>query len=186
MQTVRLVALLTISSRGTALRLTSPPIGRSRVPTCVATPGSALAYLESVPMGPPDAILGIAQNFRECPAAEKVNLVIGAYRDENGEPYVLPSVREAEARLLKRGEKKEYAPITGNPQYVQRALAFAFGSDCEALSSGRTVGVQTLSGTGACRIAGEFYARFLPKGTTIYVSGEPTSTALSLLLWIPN
>jgi len=35
------------------------------------------------------------------------------------------------------------------------------------------VGVQTLSGTGACRVAGEFFARFLPKGTTIYVS-DPT------------
>ena len=33
--------------------------------------------------------------------------------------------------------------------------------------------MQTLSGTGACRIAGEFYARFLPKGTAIYAS-DPT------------
>ena len=34
--------------------------------------------------------------------------------------------------------------------------------------------MQTLSGTGACRIAGEFFARFLPnKGTKIFVS-DPT------------
>ena len=32
---------------------------------------------------------------------------------------------------------------------------------------------QTLSGTGACRVAGEFYARFLPEGTAVYVS-DPT------------
>jgi len=82
-------------------------------------------------------------------------------------------VRAAEARLLERGEKKEYAPITGDPQYVSRALAFAYGEESEALSSGRIIGVQTLSGTGACRIAGEFFARFLPKDTTIYVS-DPT------------
>lgn len=29
--------------------------------------------------------------------------------------------------------------------------------------------VQTLSGTGACRMAGEFYSRFLGKGSAIYL-----------------
>lgn len=50
---------------------------------------------------------------------------------------------------------------------------FAYGQDCAALRDGRIAAVQTLSGTGACRIAGEFYSRFLPAGTAIYVS-DPT------------
>lgn len=33
--------------------------------------------------------------------------------------------------------------------------------------------MQALSGTGSLRVAGEFYAKFLPAGTTIYVS-DPT------------
>ena len=49
------------------------------------------AYLSAIPEGPPDGILGIAQNFKACTAANKVNLVIGAYRTEEGEPWVLPS-----------------------------------------------------------------------------------------------
>lgn len=130
-------------------------------------------YQADIPMGPPDAILGFAQAFRESKAPGKVNLVVGAYRDDDGSPFVLPSVAEAEKRLSARGEKKEYAPIDGLPAFTKKALQFAYGEDCKALEEGRIAGVQTLSGTGACRIAGEFYARFLPKGTSIYVS-DPT------------
>ena len=101
-----------------------------------------------------------------------MNLAVGAYRDDGGVPFVLPSVSEAERRILERGEKKEYAPIDGLADYTKLALQFAYG-DCAALKEGRIAGVQTLSGTGACRIAGEFYARFLPKGTAIYAS-DPT------------
>jgi aspartate aminotransferase len=75
--------------------------------------------------------------------------------------------------MMERHEKKEYAPIEGLPAFRKAALAFAYGEDCSALSEGRIASVQSLSGTGACRIAGEFYARFLPKGTTIYIS-DPT------------
>lgn len=141
---------------------------RTSQPRC-----SASDYLADVPEGAPDAILGIAANFRASTAPNKVNLAVGAYRDDSGTPFVLPSVREAEQRLLARGEKKEYAPIDGLPSFKKLALEFAYGEGNAALSDGRISGVQTLSGTGACRIAGEFYSRFLPKGTVIYVS-DPT------------
>ena len=44
-------------------------------------------------MGPPDAILGLTEAFKSCPDPKKVNLGVGAYRDDNGKPFVLPSVR---------------------------------------------------------------------------------------------
>ena len=142
---------------------TSPRLASTRRGTATVTPSteaSARAYLGDVPQGAPDAILGIAQAFKACTAPGKVNVAIGAYRDDDGAPYVLPSVIAAEERLLARGEKKEYAPIDGTAAFVSRALGFAYGEDCEALASGRVAGVQTLSGTGALRIAGEFYQRF--------------------------
>jgi aspartate aminotransferase len=146
------------------------PPGKARQPL---TPHAASSgYIADIPQGAPDAILGIAQAFRESNAENKVNLAVGAYRDDSGVPFVLPSVSEAERRILERGEKKEYAPIDGLADYTRLALQFAYG-DCAALKEGRIAGVQTLSGTGACRIAGEFYARFLPKGTAIYAS-DPT------------
>jgi len=158
--------LLVIAGVGSALLAT--PAARPQ-PTRVAAAGG---YIADIPQGAPDAILGIVQAFRESKATNKVNLAVGAYRDDGGVPFVLPSVVEAERRILARGEKKEYAPIDGLADYTRLALQFAYG-DCDALKEGKIAGVQTLSGTGACRIAGEFYSRFLPKDTAIYVS-DPT------------
>ena len=129
---------------------------------------TAPSIWKDVPAGPPDAILGIAQAFRECTDSRKVNVCVGAYRDAEGKPWVLPSVRAAEERLLT--DNKEYLPIEGDMEYINKALRFAYGSDMDV--ENRVAGVQSLSGTGACRIGGQFCANFLP-GRTIYI---PTPT----------
>jgi len=99
-----------------------------------------------------------------------VNLVIGAYRTEEGEPWVLPSVKAAEQRLLDRGENKEYATQAGVPAFVDHAMRFAYGDASEPLKSGCIAAVQALSGTGALRLASEFYLKFLPAGTEVHIS----------------
>ena len=78
-----------------------------------ATPrkSSPSAYLNEIPQGPPDAILGIAAAFRASDADDKVNVCVGAYRDDVGVPYVLPSVTEAERRLLDRDDEEERLPF---------------------------------------------------------------------------
>lgn len=45
-------------------------------------------------MGPPDPILGVTEAFKRDTNSKKMNLGVGAYRDDNGKPYVLPSVRK--------------------------------------------------------------------------------------------
>lgn len=88
-------------------------------------------------------------------------MCVGAYRDSTGKPWILPSVRKAEERLLSDAAfNKEYAPIAGDPTYVSLALQFAYGKDAN-LSN--IAGVQSLSGTGACRIGGHFLSKFVPK-----------------------
>ena len=52
-----------------------------------------------VPLGPPDAILGITEAFKVDPATEKINLGVGAYRDEAGKPFVLNCVRKVKILL---------------------------------------------------------------------------------------
>ena len=126
---------------------------------------SSISVWEKVPVGPPDAILGIAQAFRACEDERKVNICVGAYRDETGNPWVLPSVRAAEEKMLAAKENKEYLPIDGDQAFVEKALKFAYGADAPLE---RIAAVQTLSGTGACRIGGEFLAQFYP-GKPIYL-----------------
>lgn len=45
-------------------------------------------------MGPPDAILGITEAFKRDTDPKKANLGVGAYRDDDGKPFILPSVRK--------------------------------------------------------------------------------------------
>jgi aspartate/tyrosine/aromatic aminotransferase len=45
-------------------------------------------------LGPPDAILGVTEAFKRDTDANKMNLGVGAYRDDAGKPYVLNCVRK--------------------------------------------------------------------------------------------
>lgn len=139
-----------------------------------ATITKSFSPFSSVPEGPPDAILGIAEAFRACESPDKVNVCVGAYRDENGKPWVLPSVREAERRLTEdETRNKEYSPIAGDAAFVDRALQFAYGESFYGANKDRVAGVQALSGTGACRVGGAFLAKFMGESTPIYLP-DPT------------
>ncbi len=52
------------------------------------------SFFAKVPMGPPDAILGITEAFKADNFPQKINLGVGAYRDDNGKPFVLNAVKQ--------------------------------------------------------------------------------------------
>lgn len=116
--------------------------------------------------------IGLTEAFKADPFPRKINLGVGAYRTDEGKPLVLPSVRAAELRIIERGTDKEYAPISGVPSFIQRSLEFGYGKDAEVLKEGRVAAVQAISGTGGCRLAGEFLHKFVGK-KPIYVP-DPT------------
>ena len=65
-----------------------------------------------VAMAPADPILGLTAAFKTDKNPKKVNLGVGAYRDNNGKPYVFPVVRKAEAAIVSdMSLDKEYLPI---------------------------------------------------------------------------
>ncbi|KAJ5217031.1 hypothetical protein N7468_010039 [Penicillium chermesinum] len=123
----------------------------------------------NVPQGPPDAILGITEAFKADSFKEKINLGVGAYRDDKGKPYVLPSVRAAEDKVVASRADKEYAGITGIPSFTSAAAELAYGSDSPVLKEDRLVITQTISGTGALRIGGAFLERFYPGAKKVYL-----------------
>ena len=118
------------------------------------------ANWSAVPMGPPDAIIGITEPFNKCQAPEKMNLGVGAYRDDNGKPFVLPSIREAERRIFERQMNKEYLGIIGLAGFKEEMAKLAFADAGEVIAAKRYTNTQTISGTGALRVGGEFLARF--------------------------
>jgi aspartate aminotransferase len=129
----------------------------------------AASAWSSVPQGPPDAILGITESFKADTNPKKINLGVGAYRDDKGKPYVLPSVKQAEKKVVDSALDKEYAGITGVPKFTKAALELAYGSDSQPLAEDRVAVTQTISGTGALRIGGAFLERHYPHAKSIYI-----------------
>lgn len=82
-----------------------------------------------VKLGPPDAILGITEAFNRDTNPNKINLGVGAYRDNDGKPFVLPSVKEAELTLIKSNLNKEYAGISGIAKFCNAAAELLLTQD---------------------------------------------------------
>ncbi|KAI0735222.1 PLP-dependent transferase [Earliella scabrosa] len=143
------------------------PLARA-APRHVRYAGS-LSVWSAVPAGPPDPILGVTEAFKADKDSRKINLGVGAYRDENGKPYVLNAVKKAEELLVQQNPDKEYLPITGLPEFTQSAAKLAYGADSVPLKESRVAVTQSISGTGALRIGGAFLGRFFPHVKTIYL-----------------
>lgn len=131
---------------------------------------ATLSTWSGVPLGPPDPILGVTEAFKADKNPNKMNLGVGAYRDDHGRPFVLKSVREAEAQIAKHHLNKEYLPITGDPAYVKRSVELAYGADNPAVKNDLIAATQSISGTGALRIGGAFLSRWYAKSS----GGNPT------------
>ena len=122
---------------------------------------------------PADALFGIKQRYNQDTRATRVDLGIGAYRDDQGKPWVLPSVRMAERAIQEDPSyNHEYLGINGLPSLSSAAANVIFGEDSPALKEGRTISVQSLSGTGALHIAAKFISKFAAD-KKIYLS-QPT------------
>mmetsp|Transcript_17202 Transcript_17202/g.26304 ORF Transcript_17202/g.26304 Transcript_17202/m.26304 type:complete len:422 (+) Transcript_17202:146-1411(+) len=121
---------------------------------------STAQHWAEYPMAPPDPIIGLNEAYAADTSENKVIVGVGAYRGDDGKPYVLPCVREAEALLMKQGVDHEYSGIAGDPTFVKLALEFAFGNDSVPLQENRISGVQALSGTGGLRVMGEMLGKF--------------------------
>ena len=112
--------------------------------------------LRSLTPAPPDPILGLTETFRADTRPRKVNLSVGVYVDDSGVTPIIPSVLEAERRLLEKAGSKSYLPIDGRPGYKKAVRDLIFGPDHEIVVSGRSATAQTPGGTGALRVAADF------------------------------
>ncbi|GJD05822.1 Aspartate aminotransferase, cytoplasmic isozyme 1 [Galdieria sulphuraria] len=124
----------------------------------------ATSHWSHVPAAPPDSILGIASLYRNDPEKKKLNLSVGAYRDDNGNPAVLRVVRKVEQEPA---PDHEYIPMAGIPSFCQAAVQLILGEKAQSIKEKRVVTVQSLSGTGALRVGAEFLCQFYrPAATT--------------------
>ncbi|KAI0965746.1 PLP-dependent transferase [Xylaria arbuscula] len=139
------------------------------------SPPSATSFsAEVVPQAPEDPMFGLIAAFKADDYPSKVDVSVGAYRDDNAKPWVLPVVKKAD-EILRNDPNldHEYAPIAGILPFRSKAAELILGTGSPAIQEKRVTSVQTISGTGAVHLGALFLARFFPGNKAIYVS-NPT------------
>jgi len=80
-----------------------------------------------------------------------VSLGVGAYRSDEGKPWILPVVKKAEKQLAQDVDAEsinhEYLPVLGLERFAQAATSMLLGKDSPALAEGRAFGVQVTKQT---------------------------------------
>ncbi|MFI8766731.1 aromatic amino acid transaminase [Streptomyces sp. NPDC053792] len=122
--------------------------------------------LELLPAPPVDPLWDLTAEYAADPRPERLNLVLGVYRDHTGVTPVMAAVKEAEMRLAERSGSKEYLGLSGNAAFNRAMLTTVLGT--EALTA-RATAVQTVAGTGALRLLADLVRQTRP-GATVWIS----------------
>lgn len=132
-----------------------------------------MSWFSNVELGPPIEVFTLNKAFADDTFPQKVLLGAGAYRTDEGKPWVLPVVRKAEQALAADSTlNKEYLPVLGLEQFSSAATRMLLGENSTALKQNRAFGVQCLSGTGSLRVGAEFLARIL--NLKVFYYSQPT------------
>ncbi|PWW71733.1 PLP-dependent transferase [Tuber magnatum] len=135
-----------------------------------------LTSFDAVPLAPADPLFGLLAASKADTFDKKVDLVIGAYRDDNAKPWILSAVKKADAILANDPNlNHEYLPIAGLAAFTSAAARLILGKDSPAIQESRVTSVQTISGTGAVHLGALFLAKFYPRprNQEVYLS-SPT------------
>ncbi|WP_349975068.1 amino acid aminotransferase [Pseudomonas sp. WHRI 8519] len=119
---------------------------------------------------PSDSVLGLIKLFAADPNANKIDLGVGVYKNEQGKTPVMAAVKMAEARILETENSKTYYGSDGNSAFLEAIAPLVFGPSTELAD--RIVGCQTVGGTGALQLAAKL-AISCKKDAAIWV-GTPT------------
>lgn len=119
-----------------------------------------ISIFNKIHLAPDDPILSqtIAFNKDPNPIDYKINLGVGAYRDNNGNPVILNCVKRAENLIINNKDSNhEYLPILGSKKFIELVQKFLFKHQYskKLLDNNRIITGQGLSGTGSLRIIGE-------------------------------
>ena len=117
---------------------------------------------EHVEAYPGDPILTLVETFHADSRAQKVNLGIGLYYDEEGRIPLLNSVQKAEATRAAAPTPRPYLPMEGAANYRSAVQKLLFGADHPAVGGQRIATIQTIGGSGALKVGADFIKRYFP------------------------
>jgi aromatic-amino-acid transaminase len=109
-----------------------------------------------------DPIFGLNEAFAADTRANKVNLGVGVYCDDDGKIPLLAAVKQAEAKRNAAASARGYLPIDGIAAYNLAVQTLLFGADSPLVAQKRVAAVQALGGTGALKVGADLLRRFVP------------------------
>lgn len=115
---------------------------------------------ETIPEGMKDPIFKMTKIFHADRDARRVNLSVGVYQNGEGRQVEFEAVRDARRAYENSAACTEhgYLPPTGHAGFCEASARLVFGG---SVGKARLTTVQTISGSGALRLAMEFSRRFL-------------------------
>lgn len=134
-----------------------------------------MSRFEGIQAVPPVEVFALSRAYREDTNPNKVDLGVGAYRTNEGKPWVLPVVKKVEMQIAEQmgsSLNHEYLEMKGIESFGPAAVSLILGSDNPAIASGLTAGVQCLSGTGSLTVGADFLAK--KAGFTHFYASDPT------------
>ena len=124
-----------------------------------------MSLFSDVQQAPPDAILGLTEQFKADTNPQKVNLGVGVYQDASGKLPLLRCVEAAEKKLAEAAAAKGYLPIDGLATYDADVKDLVFGEGSGVHD--RVVTVQALGGTGALKVGADFLRQVNPEAKVL-------------------
>jgi len=115
-------------------------------------------------------VFALTASFNKDSHPNKVNLGVGAYRTDEGKPWVLPVVRDAEAAMAAdQTINHEYFPVAGFPDYRAGGTRLLLGAESPAIAENRADAIQAIGGTGALRVGLDFLRTRMDR-SVLYIS----------------
>ncbi|BEL07076.1 tyrosine aminotransferase [Actinoplanes sichuanensis] len=112
----------------------------------------------------PDPLWQLTADCAADPRPDRLDLLVGVYRDDSGAAPVPAAVHAAELRLADRARSKEYVGPSGNIRFRHEMTRLLLADP--ALEA-RADGLQTVAGTGALRLLAELLAATGPDRTVL-------------------
>ncbi|MGY5450426.1 amino acid aminotransferase [Agarivorans sp. MS3-6] len=137
---------------------------------------------EAIDKAKDDPILSLGIAYQQDTRANKLDLGIGVYRNEQGNTPVMKAVSVAAQRLLCAQTTQAYLGLAGNIDYNQAMLDLLL---MDSPAHGRCIGIQTPGASGALRLLADLIASAKPNAkvwlsTPSYVNHQPIMQAAGL------
>lgn len=135
------------------------------------------SILDHIPPSQFDPIVEILEAFQNSKDPDKINLTVGAYRNEDIQCVVFEAVKQAENEILTETFSREYLPFLGDEEFNNLTQTTIFDTryplirenkKLNVIEDKRIATIHSISGSGSLRIGAEFLFKFMSK--KIYVS----------------